>query len=127
MRSTFTTPSSGSGWATTKPWQAFAVGTVCFFHPEYDTQGHIIPTLKQLDDAERNQSPDAVHGWDVNTAQLARWLRVRDAGDLAKRVRHLNEDHDAWWWLVVQQRRLYDAACANLLHVKMIEERLGLR
>jgi len=117
VRCTFTTPSSGSGWATTKPWQAFAVGTVCFFHPEYDTQGHIVPTLRQVA-ADVVRDPDLVH--------LARWLRVRDPNDLEKRVKHLNENPDAWAWIVTQQRKLYDRACTELLHVKMIERRLGL-
>lgn len=122
VRTTFTTPSSGSGWATTKPWQAFAHGTVCFFHPEYDTQGHIIPTLDQLGDQDYLRA----RGWGKNVDQLARWLRVRDPGDLQKRVQHLNENHDAWWWLATQQRQLYDRACAELRHVHMIERRLGL-
>src|SRR5262245_30614943 len=42
VRCTLTTPSSGSGWDTAKPWEAFAAGTVCFFHPEYDTQDNIL-------------------------------------------------------------------------------------
>lgn len=116
VRCTFTTPSSGSGWATTKPWQAFATGTVCFFHPEYDTQGHIIPTLKQVERGEVD---------DPNLAHLARWLRVRDVNDLATRVRAC-EDEDTWRWLSRMQRQLYDDACRELRHVKMIEERLGL-
>jgi hypothetical protein len=67
--STFTTPSSGSGWATTKPWEAFGLGVVCFFHPDYDDQDNI------LRDAPRD---------------LHEWLRPRTPGDLAKRVRHLS-------------------------------------
>src|SRR5690606_5960135 len=43
FRSTITFPASGSGWATAKPWEAFAAGTVMFFHPWYDDQGHILP------------------------------------------------------------------------------------
>jgi hypothetical protein len=122
VRSTFTTPSSGSGWATTKPWQAFAHGTVCFFHPEYDTQGHIIPTLAQAND----DVYCADHGVDEGLRHLARWLRVRDSAELYKRVHELDANHDAWWWLVQKQRRLYDRACDKLMHVKMIERRLGL-
>lgn len=122
VRSTFTTPSSGSGWATTKPWQAFAVGTVCFFHPEYDTQGHVVPTVEQAD----NDAYCSAAGISDDVRQLARWLRVRNPNDLEKRVKHLNENRDAWLWLVTQQRALYDARCAELRHVKMIERRLGL-
>lgn len=117
VRCTLTTPSSGSGWATTKPWQAFAVGTVCFFHPDYDTQGHIIPTLRQ-----------ALSGAvaDEKLANLARWLRVTDPNELEKRVKYLNENRDAWLWLIRAQRALYDQACEKLLHVQLIEGRLGL-
>jgi hypothetical protein len=117
VKSTFTTPSSGSGWATTKPWQAFAVGTVCFFHPEYDTQGHIVPTLDQV---ERGEVPDA------DLAHLARWLRVRDPAELAKRVKIVDESEETWRWLTERQRELYDAACRELRHVGLIEERLGI-
>lgn len=122
VRTTFTTPSSGSGWATTKPWQAFATGTVCFFHPDYDTQGNVIPTLEQ---AESDDYCEA-HGYDDELRHLARWLRVSDPGDLAKRVRLVNESRETWYWLVVQQRRLYDDACRELRHVHLIERRLGL-
>lgn len=126
VRCTFTTPSSGSGWATTKPWQAFAVGTVCFFHPEYDTQGHIIPTLEQVEQHERDAERGAARGWGKNIAQLARWLRVRNPAELEQRVRHLNENRDAWSWLVATQRALYDRRCRDMQHVHMIEERLGI-
>lgn len=117
VRCTLTTPSSGSGWATTKPWQAFAVGTVCFFHPEYDTQGHIIPTLRQVDSGEVA---------DEGLRHLARWLRIRDPNALEKRVQTLNENREAWLWIVRRQRELYDQACKKLQHVRLIEERLGL-
>lgn len=122
VRSTFTTPSSGSGWATTKPWQAFAVGTVCFFHPEYDTQGHVVPTLEQAD----SDAFCAAAGIDDDLRQLARWLRVRDPHDLEKRVRYLDENRDAWFWLAREQRALYERRCAELRHIKIIEKRLGL-
>jgi len=122
VRTTFTTPSSGSGWATTKPWQAFAHGTVCFFHPEYDTQGHIIPTLAQAN----SDAYWAAAGPNENLRQLARWLRVRDPGELQKRVDHLSDNYEAWCWLVKQQRALYDRAVVDPLHVTMIERRLGL-
>ena len=105
VRTTFTTPSSLTGWATTKPWQAFAVGTVCFFHPWYDTQNNI------LGDAH----PD-----------LKKWLRVESPEDLRKRVEYLNDPSgkQAWAWLVHEQRKHYDKACTELRHLKMIEERL---
>lgn len=40
-KATMTFPATNSGWATAKPWECFAAGTVCFRHPDYDTQNHI--------------------------------------------------------------------------------------
>jgi len=117
VKSTFTTPSSGSGWATTKPWQAFATGTVCFFHPGYDTQGHIIPTRAQV---ERGEVTDPA------LAHLALWLRVTDPVDLARKVKIVDESRETWRWLAERQRLLYDHACRELYHVKLIEQRLGI-
>lgn len=107
VRCTFTTPSSGSGWATAKPWEAFAGGTVCFFHPAYDTQDNILgdadPTLRE-------------------------WLRVRVPEELERRVRHLSSESGRpdWEWLVMKQREHFDAAMTELRYIKMIEERIGL-
>lgn len=104
-RTTLTTPSSGSGWATTKPWQAFAVGTVCFFHPQYDTQNNILG--------------DAPEG-------LAQWLRVSTPEELHQRVAYLNspDGKPAWEWLVNAQRQHYDNAVRESRHLKLIEERI---
>lgn len=104
VRTTFTTPSSGSGWATTKPWQAFATGTVCFFHPRYDDQDHVL-----------GESP-----W------LREFLRVNSADELRKKVEHMNTSEGDWLAVTREQRGLYDRACTELKHVKMIEKRLGL-
>lgn len=108
VRCTFTTPSSGSGWATAKPWEAFAAGTVCFFHPAYDTQDNI------LGDAH---------------PELRAWLRVNVPEELERRVRHLNSDagRTDWLWLIDQQRRHFNEALRELRYMRMIEERLGLR
>jgi hypothetical protein len=105
VRSTFTTPSSGSGWATTKPWEAFAAGVVCFFHPYYDDQDHILR--------------DAPMG-------LKDWLRVKTPKELAMRVAHLNQrDGRAdWEWIVKMQRRHFDDAVAERKYMKMIDDRL---
>jgi hypothetical protein len=115
-RSTFTTPSSGSGWATAKPWEAFGVRTVCFFHPEYDTQGHIIPTLAQV---------EAGTVEDVELAHLARWLRVSTPEQLRERVDWVNRDEGVWSWLTQAQynlfRRTYDARP----YLRKIEERIS--
>ena len=119
VKCTLTTPSSGSGWATTKPWQAFAVGTICFFHPEYDTQGHIIPTLDQL-------AADGAGHLEGDLAELARWLRVDNPEQLHHRVQHLDDHPEAWLWLAQAQRRVYDQACSERRIIKMIAERLGI-
>lgn len=104
-RCTFTTPSSGSGWATTKPWESFALGTVCFFHPDYDTQNHI------LHDAH---------------PKLQEWLRVKTPGDLKARVDFLGkpEGRAMWEWLVVEQRKHYEKAVANPTYLQLIEHRI---
>lgn len=105
VRCTFTTPSSGSGWATAKPWEAFAAGTVCFFHPLYDTQDNI------LGDAPED---------------LRSWLRVKNPAELHKRVRYLSteEGQPTWQWLITEQRAHFDRALNELTYLKMIEERL---
>lgn len=103
VRCTFTTPSSGSGYATTKPWEAFAAGTVCFFHPAYDTQNNI------LGDAE---------------PALKEWLRVSTPAQLEDRVTALQNDRSAWEWLVQAQRTHYENAMSELRYMKMIEDRI---
>ena len=112
---TFTTPSSGSGWATTKPWESFANGVVCFFHPMYDDQGHIIPTLDQC------------AGKTGELYDLARWLRVREPEDLAKRVKMLGQDRDAWNWVAQAQRRHFEKATEDAQCIREIERRLNLQ
>jgi hypothetical protein len=104
VRCTLTTPSSGSGWATAKPWEAFAGGTVCFFHPAYDTQDNILGDAPELRD----------------------WLRVRDPAELAFRVDHLNSQsgRSDWEWLVSAQQAHFTRALTELRYMKMIEERL---
>lgn len=103
VRSTFTTPSSGSGFATAKPWEAFAAGTVCFFHPAYDDQDNILA----------DASPE-----------LRRWLRVDSPETLRGRVRALNTDREPWLWLVREQRKHFERALQDLTYLQMIEERI---
>lgn len=105
VRCTLTTPSSGSGWATTKPWEAFAAGTVCFFHPLYDDQDNILGDANVL---------------------LRDWLRVTTPDELRARVNHLNSaaGRDDWLWLVRAQRAHFDRAMSELTYVQMIEQRL---
>jgi hypothetical protein len=118
VKTTFTTPSSGSGWATTKPWEAFAVGTACLFHPEYDTQGHIIPTTRQIEEGKVDHNPDL--------KSLAQWLRADSPEQLEKRVKQLDNDEDAWKWVVETQRAYFEEAIEEAQCITEIEKRLGI-
>lgn len=104
-RCTFTMPASGSGWATAKPWESFATGVVCFFHPAYDDQDHIL-----------GDAPAALHDF----------LRVQTPQELADRVKLVTNDRETWDWAVNMQFGHYTAAVAELRYLKLIEERLGL-
>jgi hypothetical protein len=105
VRSTFTTPASGTGWATAKPWEAFAAGTVCFMHPGYDTQDNI------LGDAH---------------PRLREWLRVSSPQDLYKRVTYFSqpEARADWEWIINAQREHFDKAIAENRPIRMIEDRI---
>jgi hypothetical protein len=105
VRTTLTTPSSGSGWATAKPWEAFAAGTVCFFHPAYDTQDNIL-----------HDAPSS----------LREWLRVKSAAELKKRVDHLNSwsGRGDWHTLIYLQNAHFANALQELRYMQAIEERL---
>lgn len=103
VKCTLTTPSSGSGFATTKPWEAFAAGTVCFFHPQYDDQNHILGGLPK-------------------TAQ--EWLRVKHPGDFQRKLHEVTNDRHLWEWLVHVQRAYFDQEITNLRYLTMIEDRI---
>lgn len=105
-RCTFTTPSSGSGWATTKPWEAFSQGTVCFRHPGYDTQ-------------------DLIYG--RFDAAVRDWLSPSDVRGLYARLEALERNESTWRWLVTEQQRVWQEAVTELRHVKMIEDRIWHR
>lgn len=100
-RCTFTTPSSGSHWATAKPWEAFAGGTVCFFHPEYDKQNNILA--------------DAPQG-------LAEWLRVKSPKELSVRVAAVNANPNTFKWIIEKQREHFDNAMRDKKYLRIIEE-----
>jgi hypothetical protein len=102
-RCTFTTPSSGSGWATTKPWEAFAAGTVCFKHPGYDDQNSIYGRFD---------------------AAVRAWLCPQSPRELYARIRALGTDDVTWRWLVNEQRRVYEDEVSALTHIQMIEGRI---
>lgn len=104
-RCTLTTPPSGSGWATAKPWESFAAGVVCFFHPAYDTQDHIL-----------RDAPEA----------LRHWLRPGTPEELARRVRHLGTEAGRGDWnaIITMQKLHVRNALADLTYLNMIEDRL---
>lgn len=102
-RCTFTTPSSGSGWVTAKPWEAFACGVVCFRHPEYDTQNVAYGRFSE---------------------SVRDWLSPRSPRELYARLEYLDRDEATWKWLVNEQRRVYDEAVEKLEHVQVIESRI---
>lgn len=104
-RCTFTTPASSSGWATSKPWEAFASDTVCFFHPGYDTQDNILG----------------------DHADLKAWLRVDSPGQLERRVRYLDDHPQEWAWLVNAQRAHLLEALREDRIGRMIGDRLQLQ
>jgi hypothetical protein len=68
-RYTITMPGSGAGWATAKPWECFGAGVICFFHPGYDTQNHIL-----------------------GDSQLRDWLWVSSPEDMQLRIDALERD-----------------------------------
>ncbi len=114
-RCTLTTPASGSGWATSKPWESFLTGTICFFHPYYDNQGWIIPT--------REQTPDLTDG---PLKELARWLRPPTPDALRKAVNIVANDRDTWLYLADLQRRYVEATHAKMQVIEEIESRIGI-
>jgi len=103
VKCTLTTPSSGSGFATTKPWEAFAAGTVCFFHPLYDDQNHILGGLP---------------------AVAQEWLRVKHPGDFQRKLHEVSNDRGLWEWLVSVQRAYFEQEITALRYVQRIKERL---
>lgn len=104
-RCTFTTPASGSGWATAKPWESFAAGVICFFHPDYDDQDNI------LGDAD---------------PELRSFLRVHTPGELRERIDKMSQSESLWRHYVHMQREHFEKALRDELHVQMIERRLAL-
>jgi hypothetical protein len=103
-RCTLTTPASGSGWATSKPWECFINGTVCFFHPEYDTQDHIL-----------GDNPD-----------LRAWLRVKTPKELKQKVEYLTANPGVWLQLALAQRQHVQDRYDLMTPIRAIEKRLGL-
>lgn len=83
---TFTMPASGSGWATAKAWEAFRSGTICFFHPGYDTQDNILGPQSDLS-----------------------YLRVKSPEELWKKVEEVNT-HDLLYQTLAKRQYLHFVA-----------------
>lgn len=111
-KSTLTTPSSGSGWATAKWWESAALGVVCFIHPEHDTQGHIVP----------------LHGDGRSDTEnvFIDWLRPRTPQELWSRVKAVHESQETYEWLRDLQFKWLAAARQRNQCVTTIEQRLGI-
>lgn len=81
---TLTLPATSTGWATAKPWESFAAGTLCFRHPGYDNQDHI-------------------YGKHMS-AELRQFLSVTNEAELIGRVSSLT---DLEWRHFAQLQRAY--------------------
>ena len=113
-RTTFTTPASGSEWATSKAWECFASGSVCFFHPRYDGQGNILPKLGQRCDYQ-------------DAKELSAFLRVRTPAEFKQRVEMVSKDDGLWKDITSRQRAYFEHSWHRFNGgARPIEERLGL-
>lgn len=81
-------PASGSGWVTSKVWECFAVGTVCFLHPGYDTQ-----RLSVSRETDR---------------KLHDFLRISSRLELLEKAAQLKDNYTLWAEIVNMQRRLFE-------------------
>ena len=117
-KSTLTTPASGSGWATSKPWECFLNGVVCFFHKDYDSQGHIVSNLYYKWGEDFNDSP--------YSKELGSFLRVSSPEELKKKVDMIDHDEDLRIHYVTRQF-LHLKYCLEKYQrgIKMINERIN--
>lgn len=113
FKCTMTFPASGSGWATAKAWEAFAVGTVMFFHHRYDDQGHILPRTGS------------------EFRKLRKFLVVHNQRQLWQRVEQLEKDDDLFLDIILQQRARFERQFkhwqggARRVLERLQEERIG--
>jgi hypothetical protein len=105
FRCTITLPASGSGWATAKPWEAFAAGTVMFFHPWYDTQGHIMPIAGR---PHWTDHADLIPREDLQ--KLSDFLRVSTPAEFFERVEAIEGFDDLWRKITQLQRNYFECA-----------------
>ena len=95
FKCTVTFPASGSSWVTSKVWECFASGVVCFIHPKYDEQGSSVPHWSSSVD-------------DEDLKLLSAWLRVCSPTVLKDRVEKITSDYDLWHKIVSAQRRVFE-------------------
>jgi hypothetical protein len=118
IRCTFATPTSGSGWPTLKAWESMASGVVFFVHPNYDDQGHVIPTLTDVAEGKVDH--------DDELKALAIWLRPTTPEAFAKGVAAVASSRETWEWLSGAQRRYFERKREEDLCLRMIDQRLQL-
>ena len=111
-KSTFTTPSSGSRWATAKPWESFATGIICFMHPAYDTQDHILFPAGEAPSDDMK----ALHNW----------LRVKNPADLKRKVDAVSSSRSTYEWLAKTQYAHFKRELERQRCITTIERRLSL-
>lgn len=104
FRSTITLPASGSGWATAKPWEAFAAGTVMFFHPWYDDQGHIMPI-----EGRPHWTDHAGLIPREDLQKLSNFLRVSSPAEFFDKVEQVKDNY-VWETITASQRSYFECA-----------------
>jgi hypothetical protein len=117
-------------WVTAKPWQCFAARTVCFMLFT-DAQGWVVPTTKKPPEGKHmvEVSPglwSCRNDWTEDELYLARWLRVKDPDDFAKKAQAVVSSKETWEWLVTVQRRLVERRWEEFLIERSIERTLGI-
>jgi hypothetical protein len=92
-RATLTLPATAGGWSTSKPWECFLAGVVCFRHPDYDSQNHIYG-LHMPEELRKFLSPP------TSSAFRDRVRQLQDV-ELWRRMVHLQ-----WEYLDASRNRL---------------------
>lgn len=95
---TITFPASGSNWATAKPWECFAAGTVCFFHPRYDEQDNIL-MHERYNTGPKNRA---------ELRELHAFLRISSREELWDKVAALKKDKKLHKRIVALQRQHFE-------------------
>jgi hypothetical protein len=102
-KTTITFPAFNTGWATAKPWECFAAGTLCFRASKYDDQNHIYgPMPEELRNYLTLWSPERLR---ERLAALddATWQRYAVM---------------QWEYLLASRKRLADGAGAVLAAIE---------